>query len=618
MVRATYSVLLTLMGGALVTSALAGTFEDLGVPVTRPGLMGCIIGPDETGEGNVLYFSHNQEGALLYLVGYNVRTGEYRKYRSPQDNGAWGLIVGPDKRVYLGTWGQGLVLRFDPEHPEREIEVVGRPSETETYIWMYTVGQDGKLYGCTYGNCKLVSFDPATGELADLGRVNDGMQYSRSVATAPDGRIIVACGYGDADVVAYDPATGDRRSLTPADWRGQNSAAVWRGADGQVYAVIAGDRTGHFRVEGEALAAITAEQQVSPAPQTLADGRVLVSARTDKDGDYAVLRDPQSGAEETIHIPSLGDGSGIFVVGAGPNGTVYGSTAMPCEFFRYDPATGQGEDLGRPGTVDGEVYSILEHNGTVWNCAYPGSELTAYDPARPWAPGPAPDGNPRNCGPLGPGHLRPRAMILGPNECLYIGSYPEYGKVGGAMAVFDIAQGKVVENYHHLIRDQAIVSLAYEPESGLIWGGSSIAGCGGSSPTQAEARIFAFSPETKQLVLEEVPIVGDTTVVAMCAARGRTFAVSEPSNTLIVYEGATHERLHQSVVPFGPVHEISLGPWQDGLLYGLAGNAIFSLDPETYEMAEVARHDPGIGPGFALTDDGVYFGLGVHLYRYKW
>lgn len=208
-------------------------------------------------------------------------------------------------------------------------------------------------------------------------------------------------------------------------------------------------------------------------------------------------------------------------------------------------------------------------------------------------------------------------MIVGPGDRLYIGSFPPYGELGGAMGVFDPAAGTVIENYRNLIPNQSISALVYEPRSGLVIGGSSIVGGGGSRPIEKEAHLFAWDADRKQKVADIVPTPGDTTVVALAALDGKVFAATEPSHTLLVYDPVEHAVVGRATVPFGRVREISLGA-HDGRIWGLAANTVFSVDPAALEFTKVADYPGGITCGFALTDTGIYFGSGVHLVRYRW
>ncbi|HYV27289.1 MAG TPA: hypothetical protein VFA77_07130, partial [Candidatus Eisenbacteria bacterium] len=135
-----------------------GRFESLGIPVKVGGLMGCLVGPNGRG-GEALYFNFNQLSGKLFLAQVDPDTGDARQFNAPEGPGAWAFIVGPDEKIYLGTWSGALILRFDPKQPEKGIEVVGKPSPTEDYLWEFSRGKEGKLYACTYPHAKLVSFD---------------------------------------------------------------------------------------------------------------------------------------------------------------------------------------------------------------------------------------------------------------------------------------------------------------------------------------------------------------------------------------------------------------------------------------------------------------------------
>ncbi|HOY58459.1 MAG TPA: hypothetical protein PK640_10045 [Verrucomicrobiota bacterium] len=375
---------------AAASSAGAGEdarFENLGVPVTKAMLMATAVGPDATGKKELLYFDFAQTGSTLFLVAVDPDTGEARQYKAPVGPGAWALVRGPDEKMYLGTWESGCILRFDPQAPDKGLEVIGKPSETETYIWQYAIGKDGKLYGCTYGNAKLVSYDPKTGRMQDLGRMDDTQMYTRSVACGPTGKIYTGIGYGRANVVAYDPATRSHISILQEKYRTQNSASVHLGADGQVYAHCGNHA---FRVEDLSLVPIPADTVVKPAGLALCDGRtVTVGEITAETGSFT-LTDPKTGTATTRTFRYQGDGSLLFVVGLGPDEKVYGSTAMPLEMFVHDPATGANRHLGNPTSVNGELYSMLAWRGLA---GYPaicsaqgkvyvaaGNRLLAFDP----------------------------------------------------------------------------------------------------------------------------------------------------------------------------------------------------------------------------------------------
>ena len=131
------TVLLNLLGLCLEKpSANEGPFEDLGVPITKAMLMGTIVGPDATGQKELLYFNFAQTGATLFLVTVNPDSGETHQYKAPVGPGAWALIRGPDEKMYLGTWESGYILKFDPQQADKGLQVIGKPSATENIkLW---------------------------------------------------------------------------------------------------------------------------------------------------------------------------------------------------------------------------------------------------------------------------------------------------------------------------------------------------------------------------------------------------------------------------------------------------------------------------------------------------
>jgi len=119
------------MGTMCMLSAAAAPFEEIGVPVRKAGLMGTLVGPGPEEGSERVYFNFRQDGGKLFLVVVDPATSKSEQYNSPAGTGAWGLIVGPDNRIYLGTHDgpdpedSGRILVFDPKKPEEGIKVVG-------------------------------------------------------------------------------------------------------------------------------------------------------------------------------------------------------------------------------------------------------------------------------------------------------------------------------------------------------------------------------------------------------------------------------------------------------------------------------------------------------------
>ena len=581
-----------------------GHFQSLGVPVRKGGLMGCIVGPDGRG-GEALYFNFNQLSGLLFLVQVNPDTGGARQYNAPQGPGAWAFIAGPDEKIYLGTWDGALILRLDPKKPDRGIEVVGKPSATEDYLWQFDLGTDGKLYACTYPNAKLVRFDPKTAAMEDLGRMHPTEMYARSVAVGPNGKVYVGIGTERGDLVVFDPLTRQHRSILPKGLtNGGGTVSVSRRADGHVYAELGPNL---MRLDDQT--ATVVERAPGRPALKLRDGREVVAFGR---GTFS-LKDPHTGEVSERTFKYSGAGDYIFMVGAGPNDCVYGSTAMPLEVFRHEPRSGRNEHLGAmPG---GEVYSMIEHERKLYLCYYGGAVMNLYDPARAhWKFGAGADCNPISFGGIGDGHLRPRAMIRGPEGLICIGSEPPYGELGGALGVWDPRQNRTVENYRHLVTNQSIVSLGWEPNSGLLFGGSGNHGGGGTRPTEKEASFFAFDPRLKRKIFESPLVPGAAKYPATCAAGGRVFTTVR--DKLLVFDPQTM-KVTQTITLPGAQLDVSLGEDRSRRLVGLTTKGVYIVDPREGEVIHKAQAPVPVNCGFALVGDTVYFGSKAELWSYS-
>ena len=613
------------MGLAGSLSADEGKFIDLGIPVLRAGVYKTTLGPDGSGEMTRIYAVFTQNAAPVFLVQIDPYTGTAKQFNAPLGTHPWGLVVGPDNCVYIGTAGEedqgGLLLRFDPAHPEKGVVNLGKMAASETYVWALTRGEgDGWIYGCSYGNGKVTGYDTRTGKFRDYGQMKPGQQYTRPIVAGKDGWVYTAAGTTAPDYIALDPRTGEHGSSRPAEIAGTPVAELAQGGWGVLRKGIDGhayqrDNGQWYRLVGGKASPISESELPPSVVPRLKDGRELVGVKPE--GEWT-LRDPATGQETSGRFEYKSAGMKAFVLGQGPDGKIYGSTMLPLWLFRTDPATGRHEILGKASHVGGELYSMLPLDGQLWMFAYPEAYISRYDPARPENYGDGPDNNPRNYGPMGDGHLRPRALILGPGKKFYVGSFAPYGELGGSMGVFDPALGKTVENYRHLIRNQSISALAYDPKSGLVFGGSDIGGGGGTSPSEATALFFVWDPAARKL-LKTAPLVeGDTGTVAMTVARGKVFVVTRPSNTLSIWDIAGGKVIDRRPIDCGDAVEISLGTHTDGRIYGLTEKGVMRVDPKTHEIRLLAAYEPGVSVGWVMNAEGIYFASGVRLIRWEW
>jgi outer membrane protein assembly factor BamB len=220
---------------------------------------------------------------------------------------------------------------------------------------------------------------------------------------------------------------------------------------------------------------------------------------------------------------------------------------------------------------------------------------------------------------MGDGHLRPHAMVFGPDDRVYVGSLAPYGQRGGALGVYDPKADAVTENYRNIVTNQSISALCFEPRTGLLFVGSSVEAGGGATPAAGPCVVFAWNTKARRKVWEAPVVAGEETVSVLAAADGKVFGVTYPSSTLFALDARTFKVLCRNKISFGAFQDVSLGYCAPRKrLYGLAGQSLFQLDPANLALTEAARSPETITCGFAVTDTGIYFGSGTRLVRWSW
>jgi len=608
---------------ALLTAsvACAGEFVDLGVPVRHAQVMNAMVGPDAQGRNTKVYVNMMSAGQTFFLLQIDPDTGEVNRFDGAEGRGAWHSIVGPDDRIYFAVYGSGCPVSlwvFDPAKPEEGLHHLADWSLSEEIVWKIAADED-TIYGCTYGNALVLAYNIETGAIRCFGPFTETGQYSRPILVGREGWVYTAVGTAEWDMIALDPDTGEYHSVRSAEQKqgpmlpeGHPSwGKMYLGQEGNVYYW---DNDGWHMLVGGRSIPIAAEDLGQWHKRPLEDGRVLGVC---SDEGYYTLVNRATGETTRHEFDYEAPGSRLFMVGEGSDDAIYGSSIIPLQMFRHDPLTGENVQLGNPTQGGAEIYSILPIGDLMVLGSYPGAYLSVYDSRKPWRFGTDPGSNPRGYGRLGDGHFRPQAMTEGPEGRVYIGSIPDYGELGGAMGVFDVERWELVENHRDIVPDQSILALTYDPASGLIFGGTSIVGGGGSTPTADEAVVYAWDPSRKEIVWQTAPVPGSEGVTGLTLAGGKLFA-SVKGNRVCALDPATGEVLATGEVPRGWVHTAAIGTHSNGMVYGLTGSCIYSVDPATHEITEVATFSEGISCGFALTDDGIYFGSGTHLWMYRW
>jgi streptogramin lyase len=209
--------------------------KDLGVPVREPVIWGAYAGPGKTAVLDTIYLSFSQYNAPLFLLAVNPDTGQVRQFNGPlsSEMGSWGFTVDHENRIYLGSYYNAHLLRFDPR--TEEWEDLGRPAGgKESFICAVTTAPDGKIWGGTFPSAKLFSYDPKTGVSEDFGRMDPDQFYCYPTA-GEDGLIYCAIQFEKMDIVVFEPEKKTRTSLIARESRKPGRVTLVRGKDGRIY-----------------------------------------------------------------------------------------------------------------------------------------------------------------------------------------------------------------------------------------------------------------------------------------------------------------------------------------------------------------------------------------------
>jgi hypothetical protein len=292
----------------------------------------------------------------------------------------------------------------------------------------------------------------------------------------------------------------------------------------------------------------------------------------------------------------------------GPDGRIWMGGYLSGGNAAYDPGSGRSEEY--KGLSQAESIAVLGES--LYFGLYPHGRFAVYDTTRAWGKG----RNPEQGGKI-EGQSRPFAgMGVEGLKKVFFGLVPEYGKLGGGVAAYDVV-GKKLEFYHDVVKDQSVIALAYV--DGLIVGGTSVSGGLGVEPVEREGRLFLWDPEKGEKVFEVVPVAGEPAVTCVIEGPdGRVWGVA--GGTLFVFD--PHARKVVSRRKLFDVDYSGRHVWRgasmvvhpDGFLYGTLEGRLFRLDPKTMHVTVLRDRGAGL---LAMDRQGrLYFRDGIHLWRY--
>jgi streptogramin lyase len=578
-----------------------------GVPVRRGSVMSVVTAVQPKTGRDLVYLGYNT-GADFLVARVDPATGRCAQFNGPPGcQGPWGMIAVPDGRLIV-TSVQGQVCVLDPA--KKTFDVAAR---AKTWFWHITAGCDGKYYLASSPGAHLWRFDLATSALEDLGPMSATQLYLRVVVGGSDGYVYGSLGSTAPQIIAYHIATGKVTELLPK----REEAFVpfpqlGRGEDRGIYAASQSGQV--FRLENGKALKVAKDGWAGFAKPRLADGRTVRYADPD------TLQVGEGRKARVFPVRYKAPGSGIFHLAEGPGGTVYGSTIMPLYLFQYKPGKAKAECLGRGGPDNGEAYSFGHANGLLYYATYAAGLLMRYDPAKPWAPSPKWNRNPRLLGRLGEGHCRPRALFVDARKRVWVGSFPEYGKFNGGLACYD-TRARRLDNNPVVVPGQSIVALTADDAARFVYGGTDIECGSGSGSRTPEAKLFAWDVAARRAAWTATPVPGAKGIINLLYRRGRLYGTTHQGH-FFVFDPETWKVLSVAEPGFSAVRQQSMAFGPDGHIYGITWMSLFRwrTDNGTVEelwrvVGEPAKPYGGslFHRGAAIIKDRLYFSSGSQV-----
>lgn len=530
----------------------SATARDLGIPVK--GVSWTRLHPGRTADGKPsLLISMGQNNGGLFVLDVDLATGRCRQYpvatpaTSIWPSAAWRSLR--SGILYLASAWDGLLHRFDANHPERGVENLGRLDPAGTFGLGITETPDGAVWVGSFPGARLTRYDPVTGRCTVCGRKDAVDEYLYPLAS-DDGSLAALVKFVRPHLILIDPVTGEHREAGPAVDDPTDKTRFlkfYQGTDRRLYL---DSHAGRFRVDGLRLSPVT--ELPPPQPGIHATYQHDYQAPLEMPGGWTahlldggingigtcrdlllVNRNPLVPSRR-LRLDWTGGGSNLHVIAAGPDGRLYGSSYMPNRLFCADVSAEKSPadmsaiasataealakeghttesvplcDLGEHTFAGGEAYSVAMLDGLVYLASYPEARLSVFDPGKPVRFGAAPGDNPRDLGRLDAVSYRPNAMITtplpaaGPAQAggrLWIGSSPDYGLRDGTLAWYEPATG-AFRSHRTVVADTSPAALLYLPDLQRILIGLSIEAGTGVSVTRREGGFALWDPVADRL-----------------------------------------------------------------------------------------------------------------------
>ncbi|MEG9295870.1 hypothetical protein V6B33_05370 [Mangrovibacillus sp. Mu-81] len=617
------------------------------------------------GDGEV-YYATNGSPATFYAN--DAETGEkIFSHELPGSDVVWGMTIGSDGNVYFAGTYNGILYRYLVD--EKKLEEVGK-SPSDNWIWQLDATEDGKIYGATYPNAKVFEYDIEADTLSDLGRFHDQQNYARGLGVT-DENLYVGIGT-TAYLMKMNRETGEREEIDlPITGTSTSVSNVWEYGDRLFVAygtsllvldVDTGEVVHEMNWEDES----AYDGLISP-PSPYDESLIYFKdKRTSELWTYDMDTDETQPVEPKITLPSSPVKSYEWTTND-EGEQVLSILHHQIEYSTYNPETNEvkvvypevdlqglsiqsleigpdekvymGGYQGSFGVFDTstESYLLRERNphqiegigfmnGNVYMGIYGGAQIYKFNPELPFKYDKGGSGdNPEMVHDIGDDQSRPFTFASGDDK-LFTGTISDYGKLGGALTIYDEKTGEW-HTIRNIIENQSIIGLAYK--DGMLYGGSTTAGGLGIDPTEEKARMFKYEAASGEYELFDMEVEGIKTPEMIGELSfgpdgnlwGAAYGVNEKgeaNSAVFAMDPDSREIIKQKSFYTGVHRGSQWRPFfmrwdEQGMLYTTVGRKLTVIDPETMMSKQL------IGDTVNLMDvdneGNIYYAKGADLMK---
>ncbi|MDF2670203.1 MAG: hypothetical protein K0R67_2509 [Paenibacillus sp.] len=646
----------------------------LGPQMTSTIVHGAAFGYDEN-QKPVLYVVTDGSGATpprLAVIDYNTNHIDRIVDVDAPSGGtspAWAVTFSSDGKVYMGLLNMtnGALYRYNPG--DAFVESLGVPDPGSKLIWDVKSGANGEIYVGTSANATLYKYVYGTGySVVGAAPLQTNETFVRSVAYDPVYNAVFAGIGTHAYLKRHDFDTGQTIEILPSSYQSEAYVYDLQYRDSKLFARmspssnqlvfdVTEDLNGDVQVALDSVIpnftslgltsslndevyytsdrivqsynmvtktanSLNAELPVNPIEMEIAQlddqlqypGYTVVGLGSNAGQLMLVKYNLQDNEVHTVELSLPEANTSINSVAVGPDGRIYTGGFLNGGLGAYTPLR---SDLTEQYKAVGQAEGMYSFNNRLYLGVYPLGRIYEYDPSQPWTLNTG-GSNPKLLYTTGDEQDRPYALASGGSK-LFAGTIPKAGAVGGALTIYDTALGGSPTVIRNIVQDQSVTALTYK--DGVVYGGTSIWGGAGTTPTASSAAFFAYDVSSGQKTLEIVPVVGKKAITALMVgpdgniwglAEGNLFIYS-PSQQQIIYNQLKFSNVSYTGATYS---DATMLMGKDGNIYLKIRNAMHKINPATKAVTNIS-----VGTnirGLAQDDFGnMYFYWQENLYRYS-